>query len=121
VEIGRRVRELFEREPEEAGRRGGPALLEVDAGGGDLDQALKVPPIRLAAAEPGGFPLLVGLEEAPVQIGLQPSCETGRVEGVGNGQAFGRSDRMRSISSTSTYPSTRFTTLPDPSTKRMVG
>lgn len=121
VEAVRGVRELGKGEGEE--RRGGtdPSCGEVDASRGDLDQPLEVPPPSAFRAEPDGLPLLVSSEVETGPEGVEPPGEGFAVAGQGRVQAFGRAERISSISSASTYPSTRLTTFPVPSTKRIVG
>ncbi len=93
----------------------------MDACRGDLDEPLEVAPFGSGRPEPDHFPLLVGLEEPPCLEGGEPA---GEAVGVGHrvdAQVFGSEERIWTISATSTYPSIRFTTFPEPSTKRTVG
>lgn len=121
AQVARYVLELLEREREKpAGGNGSPSA-EMDARRGDLNQALDVSAVGAGRPHPDGLPLLVRLEVPPFREGSESS---GEVVEVGHGevaQVRGSAARISSISGTSTYPSTRFTTLPDPSTKRTVG
>lgn len=121
AKVRRSVRELFEGELEDPERRGSAVALEVDSGGRELDQALEVTALVPLGVAPDLFPVLVGFEEPPLAERGEPARETVRLGGRGAGQAFGRAERIRSISSTSTKPSIRLTTFPEPSTKRTVG
>jgi glycosyltransferase involved in cell wall biosynthesis len=120
-EVRRTVRELLERKGEEAARGAGAPLFEVNAGRRELDQALQVPAPDALGDEPDRLPLLVSLEEASLAEIDVPAGDRPGGERAGNGQPFGRAERIRSISVASTYPSIRFTTVPEPSTKRTTG
>ena len=121
MEVRRTILELLERQDEEPTRGTRAAFLDVDAGGSELDQALKVPAFGSGAEEPDRLPAFVGLEEAPLAECRQAAADRLGGGRVGNGQAFGSAEMTRSISAASTYPSIRFTTFPEPSRKRTVG
>lgn len=98
AQLLRDVRELLDREGEETPRRSRPLLPQVVAGRGELDQPLQVAPAGAGGTGPDGLPLLVGLEEPVRAEGGEAAREAVRVgPGVG-AQAFGRAERIRSIS-----------------------
>ncbi len=121
MKVRRTTLELLERQGEEATCGTRAALLDVDAGGCELDQALKVPALGSGGEEPDRLPVFVGLEEAPLAECREAAGDRLGGGRVGNGQAFGSAEMILSISAASTNPSIRFTTFPEPSRKRTVG
>ena len=90
------------REGEETDRGLVAALPDVDSRGRDLDQALEAAAVGARGPDPGGLPLLVRVEIAPLAEGRETSCEALRVGRRERAQAFGRVERIRTISATST-------------------
>lgn len=113
--------ELGDRQVEKAGCRTRTALAQVDPGGGELDQPLEPSALGAGRPQPDLLPFLVGFEVATLA-----ECREAAREAILFGmrrrrQTFGSAPRIFSISAVPTYPSTRFTTFPEPSTKRTVG
>lgn len=102
VELVRGVRELREGEGEEGRSGSEPPRREVNPSRGDLDQPLEVPLPVPDRADPDRLPVLVRLEESARREGGEPPVEAVAVAGQGSAQAFGRAERISSISSTST-------------------
>ncbi len=117
--------ELFEPQQKEPERGGAPPAAPVNARGRNLNQALKIDPSFARRLLPKRFPMLVRLEEtAEAELPKRALEDILGVVVRGFGiQACVRGRPFRTLTSspTPTKPSTRRTSLPFESKKRIVG
>ena len=102
MEVRWDIRQLLDGEGQKPASGSRPSLLAVNARRRELDQALEVPAVGAGRAEPDGFPLFMGFEESPVSKCGETSRDALLVRQLGNSQAFGSAERIRSIWATST-------------------